>query len=232
MWKSLSVACDRLVVFSGYSGFFHLCTKCESFVVFYIKFSVILLIFSFDFSISLFFSVSILFIFRIPHMYVNISLIIPPTLCEKVCQWLATGWWFSQGTPVSSTNKTDCHDITEILLKVALNSIKQTNIILFIFRIPHMYVKISLIIPPHNILWSYYTMGLLVTLMWLSYLLTSVSRHNGLCATFVLVDWSCDAWHIPLFNIWILKINKMETEKNKLILKSKENINKITENLI
>jgi hypothetical protein len=30
----------------------------------------------------------------------------------------------------------------------------------------------------------------------------------------------------------ILKVNKMETEKNKLILKSKENINKITENLI
>jgi hypothetical protein len=27
----------------------------------------------------------------------------------------------SMGTPVSSTNKTDCHDITEILLKVALN---------------------------------------------------------------------------------------------------------------
>jgi len=27
------------------------------------------------------------------------------------------------GTPVSSINKTDCHDITEILLKVALNTI-------------------------------------------------------------------------------------------------------------
>ena len=27
------------------------------------------------------------------------------------------------GTPVSSTNKIDCHDITEILLKVALNTI-------------------------------------------------------------------------------------------------------------
>jgi hypothetical protein len=27
----------------------------------------------------------------------------------------------------SSTNKTDCHDITEILLKVALNTTKQTN---------------------------------------------------------------------------------------------------------
>jgi len=34
------------------------------------------------------------------------------------------GQWFSQGTPVSSTNKTDHHKITEILLKVALNTIK------------------------------------------------------------------------------------------------------------
>jgi hypothetical protein len=30
------------------------------------------------------------------------------------------GQWFSPGTLVSSTNKTDRHDITEILLKVAL----------------------------------------------------------------------------------------------------------------
>ena len=49
------------------------------------------------------------------------------TLCDKVCQWLATGWWVSPGPPVSSTNKTDRHDINEILLKVALNTIKQTN---------------------------------------------------------------------------------------------------------
>jgi hypothetical protein len=34
--------------------------------------------------------------------------------------------WFSLGTPVSSTNKTDCHDITEILLKVALKHHKPT----------------------------------------------------------------------------------------------------------
>jgi hypothetical protein len=39
-------------------------------------------------------------------------------LSDKICQWLATGRWFSPGTPVSSTNKTDHHDITEILLKV------------------------------------------------------------------------------------------------------------------
>ena len=50
------------------------------------------------------------------------------TLCDKVCQWFATGQWFSPGPPVSSTNKTDCHDITEILLKVALITTKQTRI--------------------------------------------------------------------------------------------------------
>ena len=49
------------------------------------------------------------------------------TLCDKVCQWIATGRWFSPGTPVSSTYKIDRHDIAEILLKVALNTIKQTN---------------------------------------------------------------------------------------------------------
>ena len=37
-----------------------------------------------------------------------------------------TGRWFSPGTLVSSTNKIDCHDITEILLKVALNTINLT----------------------------------------------------------------------------------------------------------
>ena len=47
------------------------------------------------------------------------------TLCDKICQWRATGQWFSPGPLVSSTNKTDRHDITEILLKVALNTIKQ-----------------------------------------------------------------------------------------------------------
>jgi hypothetical protein len=35
--------------------------------------------------------------------------------------------WFSPGTPVSSTNKTDRHDKTEILLKVALNTITKLN---------------------------------------------------------------------------------------------------------
>ena len=49
------------------------------------------------------------------------------TLCDKVCQWLAAGRWFSPpGTPVPSINKTDRHDIAEILLNVALNAITVT----------------------------------------------------------------------------------------------------------
>ena len=48
-------------------------------------------------------------------------------LFDQVCQWLATGQWFFPGTPVSSTNKTDRHDMTEILLKVVLNTINQIN---------------------------------------------------------------------------------------------------------
>jgi len=43
--------------------------------------------------------------------------VLDATLCDIVCLW------FSSGTPVSSTNKTNRHDITETLLKVALNTI-------------------------------------------------------------------------------------------------------------
>ena len=48
------------------------------------------------------------------------------SLLDKVCQWLATGRWFFPGPPVSSTNKTDRQDKTEILLNVALNTIRLT----------------------------------------------------------------------------------------------------------
>jgi len=82
----------------------------------------------------------------------------------KVCQWLATGRWFSSGTPVSSTNKTDLHDITEILLKVALNTINQTKPSLIYFY--NMYILhctsgnnknmwISYLLIKGNIIYSY-----------------------------------------------------------------------------
>ena len=50
--------------------------------------------------------------------------VLDTTLCGKDCQWLEARQWFSQGTPVSSTNKTDCHDIVEIII-VALKTINQ-----------------------------------------------------------------------------------------------------------
>jgi hypothetical protein len=42
------------------------------------------------------------------------------TLCDKVYQLHSAGNCFSPNIQVSTTNKTDRHDITEILLKVAL----------------------------------------------------------------------------------------------------------------
>jgi hypothetical protein len=46
---------------------------------------------------------------------------------DKVYQLLAHGRWFSPGTPSSSTTKTGCHDIAEILLKVALSTNKNQS---------------------------------------------------------------------------------------------------------
>ena len=42
------------------------------------------------------------------------------TRSRKVYRLLAYGQWFSPGTPASSTTKTGRHDLTEILLKMAL----------------------------------------------------------------------------------------------------------------
>ena len=47
---------------------------------------------------------------------------------DKACQLLAHDRWFSQGTPASSTTNTGRHDISEILLKVALKHQKSNQI--------------------------------------------------------------------------------------------------------
>jgi hypothetical protein len=44
---------------------------------------------------------------------------------------LAHGRWFSLGTLASSITKTGCHDIAEILLKVALNTKNESICSLF-----------------------------------------------------------------------------------------------------
>jgi hypothetical protein len=46
---------------------------------------------------------------------------------DEAYQLLAHGRWFSPGTAASSTTKTGRHDITEILLKVALKHQKNQS---------------------------------------------------------------------------------------------------------
>ena len=45
------------------------------------------------------------------NLCLRLSVALDTTLCDKVCQWLATGWWFS---PDSSTNQTCRHNISTI----------------------------------------------------------------------------------------------------------------------
>ena len=62
--------------------------------------------------------------------------VLDTTLCDKVCQWLLAGQWFLPGIPVCSANKTDLHDITEILLKGTLSIIISNSGSFFLFCVP------------------------------------------------------------------------------------------------
>ena len=76
----------------------------------------------------------------VDHHYFQLSFHNTTEVCIPYYQWLAGGRWFS---PVSSTNKTDHHDITEILLKVALNTITQPTLSIITLhpkrKIQHVY---------------------------------------------------------------------------------------------
>jgi hypothetical protein len=60
------------------------------------------------------------------------------TLCHKVCQWPATGRCFSQGTPVSSTNKTEHHDYNWNTVE---SGVKHDKPNLHILQIVHEYTS-------------------------------------------------------------------------------------------
>ena len=55
-------------------------------------------------------------------------------IIDKGFQWLISSRWIYLGSPVSSINKTGSHDITEILLKVAFNTITTPLKIKFAMR--------------------------------------------------------------------------------------------------
>ena len=111
------------------------------------------------------------------------------TSCDKVCLWLAAGRLFSPGTLVSSTNKTDHHDITEILLKVALNTITLT---LYFYKYKH-FIVISLYYPQHFRMNS-------EILLW--HLFVTLSCYS--CYIF------CPRWLIFWFTFIPLKVNNIQ----------------------
>ena len=57
------------------------------------------------------------------------AIVIDASTLHKVYQLLTHGRWFSPGTPASTSTKTGRHDITEILLKVALKHQKSIQIL-------------------------------------------------------------------------------------------------------
>ena len=71
--------------------------------------------------------------------------VLDTTLCDKVCQWLVASLWFSPGTLLSSTNKTDHHNITQILLKVTLNTITPTLQFQIIYNSDNFAIPVILI---------------------------------------------------------------------------------------
>jgi hypothetical protein len=65
---------------------------------------------------------------------------IPNTsLCDKVCQWLVTGRWFSLVTQVSSTNKTDLQEVDNFLWVINITLVSESYVLLFIVISMHIY---------------------------------------------------------------------------------------------
>ena len=115
--------------------------------------------------------------------------------CETVYNVLCTpflqaGRWFPSGTPVSSNNKTDRHDITEMLLKVALNTIT-----LFLF----LQVPCS----RHS-----YSLLLFFILFWQ----VPCSRHGYSLLLFCILFWQVpciQAWIYLTICLWMYKHQKI-----------------------
>ena len=117
---------------------------------------------------------------------------------------------FPPGTPVSSTNKTDYNDTTEILLKVALNTInKQTNRVLELFYMTTLRSKFKtwpwLFVPfPLNILQTkdFYQTGRLTN----SDILLNLNSKEAHLRLFKNKNWRL--WCFPLkipFQMFLIK---------------------------
>ena len=108
--------------------------------------------------IALWRSTALAIIYNVVGRQRNLGLrggVLNKTLCDKVCQWLVAGLWFSQGTPVSSTN------ITYYAVDSSANNKSQHELwhclCLFVFGFNnHFLQKASLKISQILFKWSFY----------------------------------------------------------------------------
>jgi len=83
--------------------------------------------------------------FQLPVLSVSITTnFVCSTPVQHVVKFVSylTGQWISSGTPVSSINKSYSHDITELLLKVALNIITSNTIFNIKSAVLQLYMRI------------------------------------------------------------------------------------------
>jgi hypothetical protein len=146
--------------------------------------------------------------------------ILDTTLCDKVCQWLATDQWFSSGTPVSSTNKSYLHNITKELLKVQLNTITLTYNV-FDVKLPDNFqnqetVVWYLTIPLLDI-WQYHSLISDNTTPWYWQYHSLISDNTTpWYLTIPLLDTdSTTPWYltIPLLDIWEKNVRISDKKK-------------------
>ena len=127
--------------------------------------------------------------------------VLDTTLCDKVCQWLAAGRWFSPGTLVSPTNKTDRRDIAEILLKVALNSMTTLYFAFYIWFVA--------------VLWSLYSVYFTFYIWFVAVLWSLYSVYFTFYILFVAVFWSLYSVYFTFVSflrqisgfLWIIRYN-------------------------
>ena len=130
-------------------------------------------------------------------LWVRIQLrwVLDTTLCDKVCQWLATSLWFS---PDISTNKTDHHNITEILLKVEQN---MTLLLMYKHNARYTIDNIIIILAElFNTLWQYIYFTCLMVLA------LSVCPFHSLSTYSVMSIFSL-TWVVPTKGKWSILLN-------------------------
>jgi hypothetical protein len=84
---------------------------------------------------------------------------------DKVYRLLAHGRWFSPGTPASSTTKTCCHDIAEILLKVALKHQKSIDLT-SLMTVPSLLWDMTSLMTVPSLLWDMTSLMTVPSLLW------------------------------------------------------------------